>query len=331
MYEGTSFLRKIKESILAPFKFSVKVKASKKGISSTVGKRSELMTSLHRGRPWGWKIPKEKPLDIHLPATIRIAAKNQRYRKTSTNSALTIKKEDVRDKIRLFKAPMTIIFVLDLSGSMILSLDSAKEALLRLHRDAYRYRDKVGLVALKDTRGIIVQHPITNVGVVSNRLMSLKISSHTPLADGMLKAFDTLKQAKRRDRSTIPVIIIITDGNANVPLHKSLETGNIRKFEEKDIILRNYEDLAVKDVIAVSKLIKKEKIHCIAVNTNHYYGRGSYGSAVTKVICSTTGGSHHQIERYEDGKESVEEIFEKIHDDQRKIVRGETIAPPNLW
>jgi len=67
------------------------------------------------------------------------------------------------------------------------------------------------------------------------------------------------------------------------------------------------------------------------VNTNLYYGRGSYGSAVTKVISSTTGGSHHQIERFIEGKESVDAIFDIISEDQRKIIHGENLESFDLW
>ncbi|MFX0052652.1 MAG: VWA domain-containing protein [Candidatus Hermodarchaeota archaeon] len=330
--EGNSLLSKIKISVLSPFKLIFKKKVRTRAVSNSVGKRAETPTNLHRGRLWGWKIPKGKPIDIHLPATIRAAAIKQKYRKTPLETSLKISIEDVREKTRKYKAPMTLVFVIDLSGSMLFSIEESKEALLRLHRDAYCYRDKVGIVALKDTRAVVVQHPITNLGVVANKLLGLRISGSTPLAAGMLKAQQVLKETRLRNKATIPVMVIITDGNANVPLYRSLKTGKYRNFDEVGITLRKFEDLAVKDVVSVSKMIKKEGIYTSVVNTNpHYSGKETYGSLVTKIISSITEGSHHQISKFSYGKERVDEIFVSINSDQQKIAQKLPISQTDLW
>ncbi len=318
---GISVFNKIKETALIPFKlfFNVKVSSSKK-IGSQAGKRAETITTLHRGRPRGWKFPKGKPRDVHLPATIRAAALKQKHREKPMETALKISVGDIREKLRLYKAPMTFVFVIDLSGSMMLNIEAVKNALLKLHRDAYRYRDKVGIVALKDTGAVIVQHPTTNLRVVANKLLDLKISGFTSLAAGMLKAWEVLKEAKRRNRSTIPVMVIITDGSANVPLLRGLGTGEIRHFDEIGIITREFEELAVRDVMSVSKMIRKEGVHTVIVNTNpHLYGRETYGFSVTRHIASITGGSLHVVGRLASEEELTERIFGEIAEDQRLI------------
>jgi Mg-chelatase subunit ChlD len=234
---------------------------------------------------------------------------------------------DVREKVRLYKAPMTIMFIIDLSGSMLFSIKEVKEAILKLHKDAYRYRDRVGIVALKETGAIIAQHPITNLRVVANKLLGLRVSGFTPLAAGMLKAWEVLKEAKRRDRSTIPVMVIITDGSANVPLQKSLETSEIRTFDAVSIAVREYEDLAVSDVMSVSRMISREGVHTVVVNTNpHFYGRETYGFAVTQRIASITNGSHHEVGKLAHGEELVENIFERLAEDQRQITHEVSLS-----
>ena len=328
---GRPLLTQIRESLLAPFNLFFKIKKPLKVISSSAGKRAETITTLHRGRPRGWRYPQGRPRDIHLPATIRAAARNQRYREKPLETALKICVEDVREKLRLYKAPMTMVFVMDLSGSMIFSIEEVKEAMLKLHGDAYRYRDKVGIVALKETGAIVVQHPITNLRVVANKLLGLRISGHTPLAAGMLKALEVLKEAKRRDRSAIPVMAIMTDGSANVPLKRGLETGEIREFDMIRIALREFEDLAVKDVMSVSKMIRKQGIHTVVVNTNpHMYGRETYGFAVTRNIASATSGSHHEVGRLTHGEELVERIFEGLIEDQRLIAHEASLSSKSL-
>jgi magnesium chelatase subunit D len=323
--EGVSIFANLKDKFLTAFKTSRKPPAKK--LRSYVGKRAESVTTLHRGRPYGWRFPSATPKDIHLPATIRAAAQRQNEREKPLGLALRISLADVREKLRVYKAPMTIIFVLDLSGSMLMNIEALKTAILNSHREAYRSRDRVGIVVLKDTGAEVVQHPITNLRVVASKLAGLKISGFTPLAAGMLKAREVLKEEKRRNKSTISVLVIMTDGSANVPLTRSLETGEIRQFDEVDIALRTYEDWAVRDVMAVSKMIKKENIQTIVINTNpHYYGRETYGFYVTKNIALITGGALHEVGRLTTEKEMASEVATGIAEDKRLIAHKSTGA-----
>ena len=215
---------------------------------------------------------------------------------------------------------MIIVFVLDLSGSMMLNIQAVKQAILKLHGDAYRFRDRVGIVALKDTGAIVVQHPITNLRVVANRLMALKISGYTPIASGMLKAWEVLRKSKRRDPSAVPVMVLITDGSANVPLKRSLESGEVREIEEPRVIVREYEDLAIHDALSVSKMVRREGIHTIVINTNpRLYGRETFGFAVTEQIAAETRGKLHVVGRLASEEQVVERIMEKVAEDQRLI------------
>ena len=325
--QGFRIFSGLEKRIVSPSKFFLKmgkIKTRKRGVYA--GKHAQSITTLHKGKPYGWKFPHGKPVDIHLPATIREASRKQRSREKPLETALNIRIEDVREKLRSYKVPITMMFVIDLSGSMLLNLDAVKEALLRLHSDAYRCRDRVGIVALKDLGAVVVQHPITNLRVVANKLANLRVSGFTPLAAGMLKAREVLKEAKRRDPSTLPVMVIITDGSANVPLKRSLETGEIRQIEEVRIVVREYEDIAVKDVISVSKIIRREGIHTIVVNTNpHMWGRETYGLIVTEVLASITKGNHHCIGRLTTKVDMVENMIERISEDQKKIFREQLL------
>jgi len=319
--EGTPLLVKIGKSLLAPFNlFSGGRQKALAGVGVSVGKRAETVTALHRGRPSGWRFPHGKPRDIHLPATIRAAALQQRFRIKSSETALQILPQDVREKSRIYKAPMTIVLVIDASKSMLYNIEQVREAILKLHGDAYRYRDKVGVVALKGMDAVVVQHPITNLRVVASNLLKLHVSGFTPLAAGMLKAREVLDEAKRRDRSTIPVMVIITDGNTNIPLKTSLQTGQARTFNPLDAAFFKYEDLAVEDVVSVSEMIKKEGIHTVVINTNPVLaGWQASGLLVTQMIAKITNGSHHNVGRISNPEEMADEMFELISKDERLI------------
>lgn len=323
VFEGEAITESLRGKLVSQSQFFLKIgkmKVGKKSESPYSGKRALTVTSLHKGKPYGWKFPKGAPSDIHLFATIRAAAKKQKFRKRSDYTAIKIGCEDVREKLRLCKTRLTMVFVVDLSGSMLISIDAMKKALLQLHNDAYRCRDRVGIVALKGMGAVVVQHPITNLRVVANKLVNMKISGYTPLATGMLKALEVLKGEKRRDPSTTLTMVIITDGSANVPLARSLETGEVRNIDEVRVITREYEDLAVKDVISVSKLIKREGIRTIIINTNpHLYGRETYGLIVTRLAAQITGGTHHEIGKLTTREDFVQDMITKIREDQRKI------------
>jgi Mg-chelatase subunit ChlI/Mg-chelatase subunit ChlD len=326
---GVSFFAKFKQSFALSFTPSPKTKAtSTRKISSQAGKRAEAVTSLHRGRPYGWRFPEGTPKDIHFPATIREAARRQNGREKPLDTVLRISLQDVREKLRLYRTRMTTMFVIDLSGSMLMNLEALKTAILNSHKEAHRSRDRVGIVAVRDTCAIVVQHPITNLGVVASKLAELKVSGFTPLAAGMLKALEVLKEEKRRDRSTIPVMIVMTDGSANVPLTRNLETGEIRHFDTALIAVREYEDWAIRDVMSISKMIKKEGIHTVVVNTNpRLYGRETYGFTVTKIIAKLTDGRHHMVGRLTTEEEMVERIVKDVTEDRRTIAHE---APHSL-
>jgi Mg-chelatase subunit ChlD len=301
--KGTAFIDRIRESRLTHFRFLLRTKKDSKHAASCIGKRAEAVTATHRGRTQGWKTPKGKPSDIYFPATIRTAARMQRFRETPQDVILAIRTEDVREKRRIYRAPITMVFVLDLSESMLHSVDSIKEVMLKLHNDAYRYRDKVGLVTFKEMGAVVVQHPTSNLKMVTNKLLRLRMSGFTPLAAGMQKALQVLKECKRRDLSTIPTMVIVTDGDANVPLKRDLQTGEVREFSNDralnplDAAFFRYEDEAVKDVVSVSELIRKEDVYTIVINVVPAAPslRTPSGSFTTSLISSLTNGLHYEL------------------------------------
>ncbi len=305
--KGQRFIDKFRESRLLNLTFMLRRKRTSKQVATQVGKRAVALTSTQRGRIQGWKIPHGTPESIYFPATIRTAAMAQRYRQKPSGVALAIQKQDIREKQMIYRAPLTIVFALDLSESMFHSIETIKEVMLKLHSDAYRYRDKVGIVTFKEMGAVVIQHPTSNLKLVANKLMRLRMSGFTPLAAGMEKALEVLRESKRRDRSTIPALIIVTDGDTNVPLKRDLQTGEIREFSTDPLATAFYkfEDQAIKDVVSVSEMIKKENIYTVVVNTlpaaasgqitSGSFTRYTYGSITTRIIASLTNGELYEL------------------------------------
>ena len=294
---GKPFIDRFRDSKILNLNFMLRKKRSSKHAASNVGKRAVAVTSTQRGRVQGWDFPRGKPRNIHLPATIRTAAKAQGSRDKPADVALSILPQDVKEKQMIYHAPLTIIFTLDLSESMFQNVETIKEVMLKLHNDAYRYRDKVGIVTFKEMGAIVVQHPTTNLKMVASKLLSLQLSGFTPLAAGMSKALGVLKEAARRDISTIPAMVVVTDGDTNVPLRRDLQNGEVREFGLMDQAFYKFEDQAIKDVISVCQLIKKENIYTVVVNTLPISPRSqkASGSFTTKMIASLTNGVHYEL------------------------------------
>ena len=294
---GEPFIDRFRDSKILNLNFMLRKKRSSKHAASNVGKRAVAVTSTQRGRVQGWDFPRGKPRNIHLPATIRAAAKAQKVRDKPADVTLSILAQDVKEKQMIYRAPLTIVFTLDLSESMLQNIDTIKEVMLKLHNDAYRYRDKVGVVTFKEMGAIVVQYPTTNLKMVASKLLSLQLSGFTPLAAGMSKALGVLKESKRMDISTIPAIVVVTDGDANVPLRRDLQNGEVREFGLMDTAFYKFEDQAIKDVISVCQLIKKENIYTVVINTLPVSPatQTSSGSFTTKMIASLTNGVHYEL------------------------------------
>jgi len=136
----------------------------------------------------------------------------------------------------------------------------------------------------------------------------------------MLKAIEVLKEAKRRDRSTIPIMVLVTDGNANVPLIKSLQTGEVRTFDPLDAAFFKYEDMAVDDVLSVSEMTRKEGIYTVVVNTNPVnVDWQNAGLLLTESIAEITNGTVHEVGWITNQKQLVDEMYEAIAQDERFI------------
>jgi magnesium chelatase subunit D len=158
--------------------------------------------------------------DLAFDATLRAAAPHQRSR-PDTGLAVKIKEPDIREKIRQKKTSNLLLFVVDASGSMGTRLmTETKGAILALLMEAYQKRDKVGLVAFKAMDADVLLPPTNSIEIAKKLLEELPTGGKTPLGHGLLAAYQLIKSQLRQDPSLLPLMVIITDGRANVGLHK---------------------------------------------------------------------------------------------------------------
>jgi magnesium chelatase subunit D len=110
-----------------------------------------------------------------------------------------------------------LIFAVDASGSAALArLAEAKGAVELLLARAYARRDHVALIAFRGLGAELVLPPTRSLVQTKRRLSGLPGGGGTPLAAALRLATDTAGRA--RARGLTPVLVLLTDGRANVAL-----------------------------------------------------------------------------------------------------------------
>jgi magnesium chelatase subunit D len=152
---------------------------------------------------------------IHLVETVRAAAPHQVARGRSSGRLL-LRPTDLRRAVREGREANLVVFVVDTSGSMAARrrMHQVKTAILSLLLDAYRRRDRVGVVTFRDHSAEIALPPTGSVDIAAKRLDGLPAGGRTPLAEGLMKAAEVVRRERLRDPSRRPLLVIVTDGRA---------------------------------------------------------------------------------------------------------------------
>jgi magnesium chelatase subunit D len=211
--------------------------------------------------------------DVALDATLRAAAPHQRDR-NSGDGTVTFRKEDVREKVRQKKVRNTTVFVVDSSGSMGARqrMRAVKGAILSLLKDAYQKRDHIGLVAFKGNGAEVLLPPTSSVELAKNRLETLPTGGKTPFSEGLLKGHQVLRGEMARDEKVQPLMIIVSDGRANVSMGRNTE--------------------ALQEAKHVAEQIQHDGIHSVVIDTE----QGAVELGGMKVLSEALGGRYLKLE-----------------------------------
>jgi magnesium chelatase subunit D len=187
--------------------------------------------------------------DIALDATLREAAPHQTHRDHS-QTAVTISEGDLQRKVRVRKAANLILFTVDASWSMAAAarMEATKGAIMSLLVDAYQKRDRVCMITFQKDRANLVLPPTSSVEMAKNTLKEIPVGGKTPLAAGLLMAFQIIEREKRESSEIVPLMILLTDGAGNVSV-----TGMPPREE----------------ALLVANLIAQRHIRAVVINTEH--------------------------------------------------------------
>ena len=172
-----------------------------------------------RGRPSGSR--RAMPAHgsrLHLMDTLRAAAPWQKIRKATAKNQqakIQVRAEDFHVARIKQKTATTTLFVVDASGSSALNrLAEAKGAVELLLADCYVRRDQVALIAFRGKQAELLLPPTRSLVRAKRSLSGLPGGGGTPLATAIDTAASVAEGLQRR--GITPVIVLLTDGRANV-------------------------------------------------------------------------------------------------------------------
>jgi magnesium chelatase subunit D len=240
--------------------------------SRSEGRSGDVAKGGRRGRPVGVRRADPRSGDrISAYETIRAAAPWQRLRRTEAMAAATagvvgggeaatgtggentvsagggatvgaataprliVRRDDFRAVRHEQRTGTTTIFVVDASGSSALNrLGEAKGAAELLLADCYVRRDRVALIAFRGTIAELLLPPTGSLTRAKRSLAGLPGGGGTPLSAGIDAAVVLADQVRRRGDT--PVLVLLTDGGANIG--RDGTAGRVRAREDAEASAR---------------------------------------------------------------------------------------------
>ena len=270
---------------------SLQVKPSDHRARPSGGRRARTVSGTPSGRYVGAAVPQENASDLALDATLRAAAPHQPERRrphpdplplgegTNGAPAFLIEPWDVREKVRETKTGSLILFVVDASGSMGAQrrMVAVKGAILSLLLDAYQRRDRVGLIAFRGTGAQLLLPPTSSVDLAQAMLQEMPTGGRTPLSRGLLLAIEVIESEKQKDRNVLPLLVVLSDGRANVAMGVGLDGSGGAVHPEP---VEGRGGLPLAEARAVAAAIREQKISAVVIDTETDFLRLGLASTI---------------------------------------------------
>jgi magnesium chelatase subunit D len=164
---------------------------------------------------------------VALDATLRLligaghqleAARGNTPQAVSPAQRASLIAESLRFKSLSRKQGTLFIFAIDTSGSMALNrIGMARGAILRLLQQSYVNRDRVAIVSFRGTRSESLLSPSRSMTLARRVLDSLSVGGGTPLSAALACSLGLAEREARQHDGDL-VLLLFTDGGANVPL-----------------------------------------------------------------------------------------------------------------
>ena len=242
---------------------------------------------------------------LAIGATLRAAAPHQklrRQRKLQQKSLqhgrrppmVQVTKDDFRIQRMARKAGTLIVFVVDASGSMALNrMGAAKGAAMLLLKEAYKCRDKIALIAFHGSQAQLLVPPTKSMALTKSRLESMPCGGGSPLAHALESATRVaLNEIRVKKDVGRAIIVLLTDGRANVPLSVSLEGENSENNATLVNGISSDRKLLREEVISLAKQMSAIKdLDLLCIDTEDQY----VGTGVAKEVARAALGEYQHL------------------------------------
>ena len=185
---------------------------------SSSGSSGQAQLSKQRGRPLSPRPGKPGAgARLHLLATLRAAAPQQKLRSQHAGQRIAIRTEDFHVQRFAHKAASCIIVAMDASGSAALArLAEAKGAVDILLQQSYARRDSVCVIAFRGSQVQTLLPATRSLVRAKKALAGLPGGGGTPIALALKHASEQALALQRAGMT--PLLVMLSDGKANVTL-----------------------------------------------------------------------------------------------------------------
>jgi len=258
-----------------------------------------LIFSQDRGRYIKPMLPKGKVVRLAVDATLRASApyqKSRRERSIGTKNegrGVFIEQSDVRTKKMARKAGSLIIFVVDASGSMALNrMNAAKGAAMSLLTEAYQSRDQISLIPFQGEEADVLLPPTKSITMARKRLEQMPCGGGSPLAHAIQSAMLTGINAQKSGDVGKVVVVLISDGRANVPMCVSMGEEFDPDADEDSKEGKPSRKFLKEEVIACAKKLGAlPGFNLLCIDTENKF----ISTGLAKDIANAAMGRYHQI------------------------------------
>jgi magnesium chelatase subunit D len=244
-----------------------------------------------RGRVVGYRpLPEDdRSSDVALLPTIKVAALHGSEKK-KRHMAVDIRSGDIQEKIHRIRIPTFVSLVIDTSRYQDIERFKYIRAIASdVLKSAYERRDQLALVTFRGDRADVPLPLSLDVEHVMQAINRAELGGLTPLPSGIATAVRVLKKRAGEKFIVVLIMILFTDGTANVPLYPG---GNVRR-----------------DLIRACQIVKNSNVASFVIDISE---EGTYKA---RELAYLLGGRYYhppllRRRKFELGK-SYTEIFKK--------------------
>jgi magnesium chelatase subunit D len=158
---------------------------------------------------------------------------------------------------------------------------------LQLLGEAYRSRDQVALITFRGRRAEVQLPPTRSITAASRRLERLPCGGGSPLAHGLALAVRMGQNARNAKDVGEVILVLISDGKANVSLSRSLASGAADTPETLDL------EGIRQELLGMAAAIRQLGMELLVIDTGPRHGASGLGEELAR----HGGGRHEPLPR----------------------------------